>query len=311
MSCIQPMLVRNNRGSLIRVPCGKCYGCLRRKQRELALRLSHDLEDKTCFDSIFVTLTFDDEHLIIDYIDEETGAFYPLPSITKECLQKFFKRLRKNLGYNPKVTKLAYYATGEYGDHTKRPHAHSIIYLYGVNTCKMPLRDAVKKSWTFCKWDLVNEEKCLQSAIGEGAKMYVAKHQVKKCQGTYLQYPYFQLRSKGIGKLFFSRETDIDFADKNGFLYYDRVKKSPVPRYYREKLSICNITDGEMIAKYNEDSEKDWQQMQRAYKYYKQSHPKITFQDFAHKYFKKLLKDQLYSDEYAKLMYEKFKNSKI
>lgn len=311
MSCIQPMLVRNKANQLIRVPCGRCYGCLRRKQRELALRLSHDLEDNSCFDSIFVTLTFDDEHLIRDYVDVETGAYYPMPSITKECLQKFMKRLRKNLNYDSRETKLSYYGSGEYGDETKRPHAHFIIYLYGKNTCQMSLKDAIKKSWTFCKWDFVNEEKCLQSGIGDGAKMYVAKHQMKKCQGTYLQYPYFQLRSKGIGKLFFKRDNDIDFADKNGFLYYDRIKKAPVPRYYRDKLSICVMTDGEIRKKFNDDSERDWQQMQRAYKYYKQSHQNVTFEDFAKKYFKKLLNDQTYSEEYAQLMYKKLKNSKI
>ena len=44
----------------------------------------------------------------------------------KSDLQKFFKRLRKWHGKN--TTPLKYYAVGEYGGQTKRPHYHIVIF---------------------------------------------------------------------------------------------------------------------------------------------------------------------------------------
>lgn len=308
MSCIQPMLVRNKNGQLVRVPCGKCYGCLRRKQRELALRLSYDI--KNAYESLFVTLTYDDEHLIRDVIDEETGAFYPLPSVTKDEAQRFLKRLRKNLHYDSRETYLSYYLSAEYGDESKRPHMHLIVYLIGKPTNIISLKDAILKSWDKCQWNDVGIEKCIQRIDSQGALMYVAKHQMKKCQGTYLQSPYFQLRSKGIGKTFLNNKIETEFAINNGFLVYDRTKKAPIPRYYAEKLGI-EKTDGQVRKQYLEELEEENQRFERAWKYYKQTHPGVSRETFVQKYFKKLIKDLTYSDEYYKMMYNKLKNSKI
>ena len=308
MSCIQPMLVRNKSGLLVRVPCGRCYGCLRRKQRELALRLSYDI--KNSYDCLFVTLTYDDEHLITNYIDKETGAFYPLPSVSKDDAQRFLKRLRKNLHYDSSKTYLSYYLSAEYGDESKRPHMHIILYLIGKPTNIIPLSTAVEKSWNKCNWDLVNREQCIKPLDGQGALMYVAKHQMKKCQGSYLQAPYFQLRSKGIGKTFLNNDIETQFAINNGFLVYDRNKKAPIPRYFAEKLGI-EKTDGEVRRGHLEEIEKESQQFDRAWKYYKQTHPKVSFETFVKKYFGKLVKDHTYSEQYHELMYKKLRESKI
>lgn len=302
------MLVRNKDGMIVRVPCGRCYGCLRKKQRELSLRLSYDL--KNSYDSVFVTLTYDDDFLIRDYVDKETGEIYPLPSVTKEDAQKFLKRLRKNLHYDSKKTKLMYYLSAEYGDETKRPHYHAIIYLLGEMTNIMTLKDAIIKSWSKCEWNFVSIEKCIQSVDSDGACMYVAKHQMKKCKGSELQAPYFQLRSKGIGFTFLSNPIEVQFALDNGYLIYDRNKKAPLPRYFKDKLGI-EKTDGEIRRQYNEQIQKESAAFERAWKYYKQSHPKVSYEAFVEKYFKKLIKDFNYSDVYYELMYKKLKNSKI
>lgn len=58
----------------------------------------------------FITLTYDDKHLP------------PHGSLYKPDLQKFFKRLRKNIGT------FRYYACGEYGDNTDRAHYHACIF---------------------------------------------------------------------------------------------------------------------------------------------------------------------------------------
>lgn len=308
MPCIQPMLCRSKRGYIVKVPCGRCYGCLRRKQRELALRLSYDLNNS--FDSLFATFTYDDDNLLYNSVSRETGEIFPLPSVSKEHAQKLLKRIRKHLDYDSKKTKLLYYLTGEYGDTTKRPHMHAIIYLIGENTCKMSLKNACIKSWNYCDWNIASIEKCLQSVQSDGAKMYVAKHQMKKCKGVDGQAPYFQLRSKGIGFTFLDNPSEIDFAERNGYLVYDRNKKAPIPRYYREKLGL-QVKDGEIINSYNEQIRKENIEFNKAYTYYKQSHPSISEQEFAHKYYKKLCKDINYSEFYNEIMYNKFKNITI
>lgn len=71
----------------------------------------------------FVTLTYDDMHVPhSSYIDERTGEICESLTLVKSDLQKFFKRLRKHKG------ELRYYACGEYGGHTMRPHYHAIIF---------------------------------------------------------------------------------------------------------------------------------------------------------------------------------------
>jgi len=68
-------------------------------------------------DSLFITLTYDDESLP-DNDDLE-----------KEELQRFFKRVRKRLG----ARRIKYYACGEYGERYGRPHYHAAIF--GLAPC--------------------------------------------------------------------------------------------------------------------------------------------------------------------------------
>lgn len=98
----------------IDVPCGQCIGCRLERSRQWAVRCEHErkMHDENCF----VTLTYSDEHLIYGGLGGAT--LYP------EHLQLFFKRLRKSL--NGKS--ISYFACGEYGDTTNRPHYHAIIF---------------------------------------------------------------------------------------------------------------------------------------------------------------------------------------
>lgn len=69
-------------------------------------------------ESVFCTLTYDDDHL--PETDEVIGTLHP------PDLRDFIKRLRKVNPYG----KLRYYAAGEYGEETFRPHYHLIIYNF-------------------------------------------------------------------------------------------------------------------------------------------------------------------------------------
>ncbi|MEM2002009.1 MAG: hypothetical protein QXT77_05125 [Candidatus Methanomethylicaceae archaeon] len=94
----------------VELPCGKCTGCRADQALMWSIRAYHEstLRDQNSF----ITLTYDDEHLPKDGL------------IDKKHLQDFFKRLRRDLP--PKSVR--YIACGEYGDTTRRPHYHAILF---------------------------------------------------------------------------------------------------------------------------------------------------------------------------------------
>lgn len=87
------------------VPCGKCDGCRMKAAREWTTRL---VNESTCHDrNSFVTLTY--EHAPTE--------------IQKPHLQRFMKRLRQE-----SKRPIRFFACGEYGKLTRRPHYHAIIF---------------------------------------------------------------------------------------------------------------------------------------------------------------------------------------
>ncbi|AZL82929.1 replication initiator protein [Apis mellifera associated microvirus 29] len=92
----------------LRLPCGKCYECIKKRSSEWALRARHEIacHDENCF----ITLTYSDEKL--------PGIF-----LVKDEFQKFMKRLRKHA-----KKPLRYMVSHEYGSNTFRPHHHAIIF---------------------------------------------------------------------------------------------------------------------------------------------------------------------------------------
>ena len=91
-------------------PCGSCLDCRIDRRRVWTTRLVlESLEHKHVS---YVTLTYNDENLP------------DLGYLQKHDLQSFFKRLRY---YVPDV-RLRYFACGEYGEQTHRPHYHGIIF---------------------------------------------------------------------------------------------------------------------------------------------------------------------------------------
>lgn len=113
-------------------PCGKCLGCRLDYSRSWADRMT--LEYAHTGKAVFITLTYNDEHLRDpdgELISESLD--YDHPSLCKRDLQLFMKRLREKfprsfpaVGY-PKAG-LRFYAVGEYGPSTFRPHYHLIIF---------------------------------------------------------------------------------------------------------------------------------------------------------------------------------------
>lgn len=113
----------NYRYPAYELPCGHCEGCRAAQSREWSNRLL--MESLYHDSSLFVTLTYDDEHIpVVERLDEETGEYFINSTLRKSDIQKFIKRLRQQFPND----KIRYYVAGEYGETTHRAHWHAIIY---------------------------------------------------------------------------------------------------------------------------------------------------------------------------------------
>lgn len=109
----------------IEIPCGHCIGCRLEYSRQWANRCLLEMQqhDKNCF----ITLTYDDDHIKNKWFSKlKDKQEYIVPTLVKKDLQLFFKRLRKEL--DKQDIKIRFFACGEYGDNTFRPHYHAIIF---------------------------------------------------------------------------------------------------------------------------------------------------------------------------------------
>lgn len=134
MPCEKPMTVWKVRptqaqhGTKVQVPCGTCFLCRQEYARQWAIRLMHEASRHE--KNAFITLTYDNTHTPPD-----GGLRY-------EDLQKFWKRLRKDFG------KLSYYAVGEYGDKTNRPHFHACVFGLDFSDEAITIRQAPTRLYT-------------------------------------------------------------------------------------------------------------------------------------------------------------------
>lgn len=90
----------------MRLPCGGCIGCRIARAREWALRCTLELSQHDS--ARWGTLTYDDDHVP--------------PTLRKMHLSGFIKRLRA------RGERIRFFASGEYGERTMRPHYHPILF---------------------------------------------------------------------------------------------------------------------------------------------------------------------------------------
>lgn len=100
------------------------------------LVLSHCLGKKKSTNAKFITLTYDDKHQPLIEDPEPGDPYRVRGTLRKKDLQDFFKRFRKHHQANRRVSDkgIRYYAVGEYGGNTERPHYHAIVFNASVST---------------------------------------------------------------------------------------------------------------------------------------------------------------------------------
>lgn len=115
-----------------KIPCGKCIGCRLDYSRQWATRCM--LESKDYQQNWFITLTYDEENkpLMMWGVDEDGLIYEPQEdwngTLNPKDLTKFIKDLRRYWKYHFNEDNIRFYACGEYGGQTKRPHYHAIIF---------------------------------------------------------------------------------------------------------------------------------------------------------------------------------------
>lgn len=210
-------------GSITRVVgCGRCAPCLRKKQIDWCFRLQKELNASSS--ACFLTLTYDDKNVPIS-----EGGY----SLLRSDFQKFMKRLRKHANHTEKIK---YYACGEYGDRTERPHYHAIVF-----NLPKPFDKYISKAWKLGHIHI--------GTVTEQSIFYTTKYALKGLKRKKpFEYdengrePQFQLMSNGLG-VSYAKEIIRDYLITNGtkLVTVPGGHKKKLPRYYIDKLFTDEI----------------------------------------------------------------------
>lgn len=203
MRCISPLLlVRDGKRDV--VPCGKCNFCLQTKRADWSFRLNQ--EWKVASSAHFLTLTYEDSQI-------------PVNGLCKEDHQLFMKRLRKE-----SVVPLRYYAVGEYGTETQRPHYHSI--MFNLPGALLKRLDAIWQKGFVHVGD-----------VTEASIHYVTKYVINKPDVSGGREPPFSSMSRrpGIGHNYLETHKKWHRADMRNYAKVNGVV-TRLPRYYKEKV---------------------------------------------------------------------------
>lgn len=228
MQCIRPLKASfNSQGTItfsqkqalpglvpFRLPCNKCLACHLNRSREKGIRAWH--ESKYHSESMFLTLTYDDDHL-------------PGPKLVVADSQNFIKRLRKALNQPISVV-----TTGEYGTKTKRPHWHYLIFGYRPTDAKRSRETDFGPTFTSEIISNLWENRGIHE-IGEvtlESAAYVARYGAKALGETNPDFrPHHRTGSKrALGRSWI--EENHIHALENGFIVLPDGSRGKIPRYY-------------------------------------------------------------------------------
>lgn len=209
--CDTPFMLKNTNTG-VSVPCGKCPTCKARRASAWSFRLMQ--EEKVSTSAIFLTLTYDTSNVPI------TSKGYM--SLRKSDLQKFFKLLRY---YS--INKIRYYAVGEYGGKTMRPHYHIILFNANYHD--------IGKAWKIGSWHVGD---VTGSSIGYTLK-YISKSGKIPLHANDDRIPEFSHMSKGLGANYCTdamQSWHYDDLANRLYCVTDDGKKISMPRYYKQKM---------------------------------------------------------------------------
>lgn len=233
---------------IIQVPCGQCIGCRIDRSRQWANRCMLELQYHDS--AYFVTLTYDEFHVPKSYYpDPETGEAHTSYTLCKRDFQLWMKRLRFKFSDD----KIRFFACGEYGGKTKRPHYHAI--LFGLHLNDLEKYKTVREGDSY--YTYYNSPSLQETwpngfvVVGEvtwESCAYVARYVTKKLSGEQAEFyekfnlvPEFSDMSRRLG---IARQY---YDDHKGDLYSSAFinvstpkggKKFRPPRYYDKLFDV-------------------------------------------------------------------------
>lgn len=246
MQCYQPVLLTKENyfykngiewyNNNLYVPCGKCLACRSARAREWSMRFSQEWNFYKESETLFLTLTYDNEHLS--------------ESVHQRELQLYFKKVRRyfdskrhlELHGLKKKPRIMYLACGEYGKQFGRAHYHAIIF--GLKNELQGFRKINRVNKAKCLTDLVLYKKWSKGGIAIGycsnkSIQYCAQYGLKSALGTHLdRKTYFDrykrekpflLVSKGVGKRY--ALANAASLMENLYIQFGEAKVS-IPRQY-------------------------------------------------------------------------------
>jgi len=240
-----------------RVPCGKCLPCQKKRRSEWSLRLEHEYMFSDS--AFFLTLTYD------DYNIPRTKENYQ--TLNKKHIQNYIKRIRNDhVKYVSNIFKIPnkevknvskpirYYAVGEYGTKTRRPHYHMLLFNYDISNLA-PLTNQWKNTKSGYKKGFVDVGTVTSASIN-----YVTKYMFKQFnRKTDKRIPPFSLMSKkpiighayleNYGQHHIQNET-LEVRDQNGNLR--RLPKAYLKRLFTDKQDRISLS----LASFKEHQEK-------------------------------------------------------
>lgn len=209
------------------VACGQCIDCKLDHSQMWAVRALHEAQMHA--DSCFITLTYSDERL-------------ESPWLIYKHYQDFMKRLR-----DKSPNQLSFMVCGEYGEKTKRPHWHALIFGYqfpdlqylrkNENDDRIFTSRKLDELWGF---NDPENKPCEVGAVTFQSAGYVARYGAKALvhgrPGEHPYKPIFRVSNKrAIGKSWLEKYWYSDvFA--NGRLNRGDGVSIPIPRYYLKWL---------------------------------------------------------------------------
>lgn len=237
---------------VIQLPCGKCNGCRIDYSKNWATRCV--LESTLYERNYFVTLTYDDEHLLsrcyrqnveVDHVTGEVTDQFDSVSLNPDDLHRFMHDLRQLFDRKYGEQGIRFFACGEYGSKSKRPHFH--LLLFNCNLRDLNLYKVSRGNSLFNSEDI---SKCWPygfSVVGDltyESCAYVARYMLKKVKGDPLYYerngliPEFvrMSRKPGIAKSYYDANSKKIYASDQIVIKTSKGAKEVKPPKYFDKM---------------------------------------------------------------------------
>lgn len=224
MKCIYPLAVFDKKTI---APCGQCMPCRINKRRSWTSRMLMEqaITVKAGKQSAFITLTYSEAN-----VPKDADGYNIL---VKKDLQDFLKRFRYYMSLLG--SKIRFFAVGEYGDRTWRPHFHLIVY--GMSPTDLEHKLALHKAWPF---GMIKIGTTTSDSVQYCAQYCVKKLTSEKDKRLLGRPPEFTTMSRNPGLGFFFIPDLIGSVLKNKIKELKHVrfgsKIYPITRYIREKV---------------------------------------------------------------------------